>query len=203
MTAATRDAWTDAHVAATQAQLAGDLAALRRRLLLRRTLGLILGAAAVLGGSFLVNRLIDPNIDGLWSVGLGVLWPSLVLMGLAFVLVIVGAARTSGAARPFVAPEAFLTASNRAWLRTHVAEGQPVPEERRAVVADAARRMVTEGRFIPTYVGLTLLYVAVVLGGGSLGSLVLFIALSVWMLVSIVRGAMWSRRARRWLVRNA
>jgi hypothetical protein len=202
VTTTVRDPWSDAWVVATQPFLGGDLVGVRRRLLLRRALGLVLGGAGVLGASFLINRLIDPDLDGLWSTGLGVLWPSLVVAGLAFVLVIVGAARTSGAARPFVAPDAFLTAPDRTWLRTQVAEGRPVPEERRAVVADAARRMVVEGRFIPTYLGLTMLYVAMILGGGSLGSLVLFSALSAWMLVLVVRGAVWSGRARRWLAQN-
>ena len=199
MTAATRDAWTDAHVAATQAQLVGDLAAVRRTLFLHRALGLTVAVAALLAAFFLVNRLIDPDLDGLWSVSLHVLWGSFGLMGLGLVLVIVGAVRTAGAARPFVPPDAFLRPTDRAWLRAQVAEGRPVPEARRAVVADAARRMVVEGRYVPTYLGLTVLYVGMIVSGASLGSLVMFSGLVAWMLVRIVRGAVWSARGRRWL----
>ncbi|GAA3568516.1 hypothetical protein GCM10022197_25940 [Microlunatus spumicola] len=203
MTAVARDAWADARAVAMKQLLVGDLAARRRRLFLRRALGFCLGGAAVLGTFFLINPLLDPDLDGLWSVSLPVLWGSFALMGVALVLVIVGAVRTAGAARPFVTPDAFLSASDRSWLRSQVAEGRPVPEERRAVVADAARQMMVEGRYVPTYLGLTLLYVGLIVSGASLGSLVLFVGLITWMLVRIVRGTVRARGARRWLAQNA
>ena len=198
----TRDTWSDAHVAATQELLEGDIAAVRRRLRVQSALGLVLAGVVLLGAFYLIEFVIDPDKHELWAVSLQALHASLGLMGLGFVLVIVGAIRTSGAGRPFVGPDAFLTRTDRAWLRTQIAEGRPVPDERREVVADSARLMVVEGRYIPTYLGFVVLYIGMLVGGPSLASLVVSSVLIVWMLVRVVRGTVWSRRARRWLAQN-
>ncbi|HEY0240185.1 MAG TPA: hypothetical protein VGC37_16230 [Friedmanniella sp.] len=199
----TRDAWADAHQAATADVLDDDLAAVRRRLWLRRALVLVLVLAALLAAFWLIGFVIDPDdVSDVWPTPLPPRWVTFSLMALAMVLVIAGGIRSIGSSQPFVAPDAFLSRTDRAWLRTQVAGGRPVPEERRAVVAQAARAMLAEGRRFPTNLGLVVLYLAIIVGGSSFGTLVTFSALIVVMLVRTVRGAVWSRRARRWLAQH-
>lgn len=203
MSTITRDPWSDAHQIATKKEVDRGLAAVRRRLWLRRALRLTLGIAVLLGVFWTIDFVLDPDADEVWDLRLRTLYATFGLMGLGLVLMIVGAVRTSGAARPFVASDAFLSRADRTWLRRQITEGRSVPEDRRAVVADAARGMVVEGRSVATYLGLAVLYLGMILGGMRWGSLIMFSVLVVWMLVRAVRGVVWSRRARRWLAWNA
>lgn len=153
MSTLARDPWADAHQVATAKDLDAEVTAVRRRLWARRAGGLALGVAALTAAYFLINRLIDPDAPELWRVS--ALWPGFSLMGLGVVLTFVGAARTSGASRPFVGPDAFLSRADRTWLHTQIAENRPVSVERHAVAAATARGMVAEGRYLPGYLGLT------------------------------------------------
>ncbi|GAB2591216.1 hypothetical protein [Microlunatus antarcticus] len=199
----TRDPWADAHRIAAKDELDPELAAVRRRLRVRRALGLALGLAVLLGVVWTVDFILDPDGDEVWDLRLRTLYATFGLMGLGLVLMIIGAVRTSGAARPFVASDAFLSRGDRTWLRRQVTEGRSVLEDRRAVVTDAAQAMVVEGRYVPTYLGLTVLYLGMILGGMRWGSLIMFSAVVAWMLVRAVRAVVRSRRARRWLALNA
>lgn len=196
-----RDPWSDAHQAATAETLDAEVSAVRRRLWVRRAAGLVLGAAAVGAAFFLLDDLLDPDAR-LWRFS--ALWPSRSLLGVGAVLMAVGVVRSSvGGSSSFVDPDDFLTRGDRTWLRTHIAKNGPVPAERRAVVADAAHRMVMEGRRLPLYLGFVVLYVDLIALAGTPSSVIACSALVAWMLVLTVRGAVWSRRARRWLARNA
>jgi hypothetical protein len=196
-----RDPWSDAYQAATAENLDAEVSAVRRRLRVRRTAGLLLSVAAFSAAYILLDHLFDPDAPELWRVS--ALWPSRSLIGLGCVLMVVGAVRTSGANRPFVGPDDFLSRADRTWLRTQIAENRPVAAERHAVVTAAARRMVVEGRYLPGYLGLTALYVGFVVGAPILSLLVMFSGLTVWVWVRAARGAIWSRRARRWRAQHS
>jgi hypothetical protein len=201
MTTLVRDSWSDAHQVATAENLDAEVSAVRRRLWVRRAAGLVLAIGAFAVAYTLLDHLIDPDTPDLWPVS--ALWPSYSLMGLSLVLMAVGAVRTSGAHRPFVGPEAFLPRVDRTWLRTQVAENQSVAPERHTVVTAAARRMVAEGRYLPGYLGLTALYVGVIVGSPSPSTLLTFSALTVLAWARAGHEALWSHRARRWLAQSS
>jgi len=196
-----RDTWTDAHQAATAATLDEHVSLVRRKLWIRRAAGFVLGAAAFVAVYQVLTRWIDSDARDLWEIR--VLWPGYTLMGLGLALIVVGAARTSGRPRPFVGPDAFLSRTDRRWLRTQIAENRPVPGERHAVVAAAARRLVVEGRYLPTYLGWTVMYVGMIMGGPIPSTVVTFSAFIMWLWARAVRDALWGRRARRWLAEHA
>jgi hypothetical protein len=200
MTTLVRDPWSDAHQVATAKDLDAEVSAARRRVRVRRVAGLVLAVGAFAVAYMLLDHLIDPAAPDLWPVS--ALWPSYSLMGLGLVLTVVGAVRTSGTDRPFVGPEAFLPRVDRIWLRTQVAENQPVAAERHTVVTAAARRMVAEGRYLPGYLGLTALYVGVIVGSPSPSTLLTFSALTVLACARAGHEALWAHRARRWLAGN-
>ena len=195
-----RDAWSDAHQAATAKNLDAEVSAVRRRLWARRAAGLVLGAAAVGAAFFLLDHLLDPDAR-LWRFSGR--WPSRSLLGLGAALTAVGLVRSSsGGSSSFVDPAGFLTRRDRTWLRTQIAESRPVAAERRAVVADTARRMVVEGRRLPLYLGFVVLYVDLVVLLATPAPTIALSATAAWMLVLTVRGAVWAHRARRWLAQQ-
>ncbi|GAB2591211.1 hypothetical protein [Microlunatus antarcticus] len=199
MTTITRDPWADAGAVATQTVLDDELAAVRRRVGLRHALVTALELGAVVAASALVNHLVDPRSDPLWTVPRQTMHAASGLEGVGFVLVFVGLARRGGAGRRFIDATNFLPRSERRWLRTQITEQRPVPEERRVVVADTARRMVAEGRFTPGYLGWLLISVGTIIDGPAPASLVLFSALALVVSVHGVRELVCGRRARRWL----
>lgn len=204
MTTTVRDPWTDAHRAATQVVLDPDVAAVRRRIWFRRAGGLAVLCAALLAAFLVADLLVEPSGgDDLWSLPVHALWAAEGLVVAGIVLVIAVNVRSGGRVQPLVTPAAFLPRADRAWLRRQIAEDRGVAEPRRTVVTDAARRMVVEGSQALRYLGLVLIWVGLVAVSGS-GTLL--VALSVAIVVGLTRAvlaAVWSRRARRWLARNA
>ncbi len=203
MTTTVRDPWEDARLVATQDVLDPEVARVHRGVWLRRagTLALTTGVLAV--AVILATTRVESTYENLWRVSLDELRAGFGLAGVGLVLMVVGAIRTTGARRRFVGPDALLPRSDRAWLRTQVAEDRHVPDERRTVVTDAARRMVVEGRGIPTDVGLALLYVGLSVANPSPTMLVVFAGLTVFVIVRAVRSAVWSHRGKRWLAQHA
>lgn len=185
---------------ATQEVLDDDVARVRRRIWVRRALGVVLGCLAVGACIFVVDLLAGSNTYDLVPAQLHPLWAIYSLLGLAFLLVIVGGARSSGTS--FVGADDLLSRTDRAWLRTQITRANPVPDERRAVVSDAARRMIAEGGSIPKYVGLGVMFAVSIINVPTAASLVTFSALLAWTLAQVAQAAVWSRRARRWLAQN-
>ncbi|MGI3782183.1 MAG: hypothetical protein ACRYG2_15585 [Janthinobacterium lividum] len=202
MTVLTRDAWADATMVATQEVVDDDVAAVRRRLRLRHALVLVLELVAVLAALALVDHFIDPSSDALWAVPRRTRYSGSYLVGVAAALMIIGTVRRGGSGRRFLDPADFLTRADRSWLRTQIAEQRAVPQERRAVVSDTARRMVGEGRYTPAYLGWILLCVGTTVSAPLPGPLITFSALVVLTSVRGVRDLVRSRRARRWLALN-
>ncbi len=200
----TRDAWSDAHVAATQEFLEGDLVAVRRRIWLRGALRIVLGIAVVGTAVSLLDRVVDPFTDDLWSQPASVSHAGLGLAVVGFVVLILGNVRASasGVKRPFVGPDDFLSRADRTWLRAQVAEDRPVPDERHAVAAAVARRMVAESLFPQPDLGLALFFIGMGVASASAGIAVPFAVFAVWVLVRMVRAAIWGHRARRWLAQH-
>jgi hypothetical protein len=196
-----RDPWADAYQVATAKNLDAAVTAVRRRLWVRRTAGLVLAAAAIGAACFVLFELLDPDAR-LWPYYAR--WPSRRLLGLGLALTAVGVVWSSlGGSGSFVDPADFLPRGDRTWLRTQIAENRPVTAERRAVATAAARRMVVERRRLPLYVGFVVVYGNFVVLDGTPSSVILFSAAATWMLWLAVRGAVWAHRARRWLARNA
>lgn len=200
VTTMVRDAWSDAHQAATAKDLDAEVSAFRRRLWVRRAAGIALAAAAIGVACFVLFELLDPDVR-LWPYYAG--WPSRSLLWVGVALTMVGVVWSSlGGSGSFIDPADFLTRGDRTWLRTQIAENRPVAAERRAVVTDTARRMVVEGRRLLQYVGFVVVYGNFVVLDATPSSVVLLSAAGTWMLWLAVRGAVWAHRARRWLARN-
>ena len=203
MPATTRATWSAAYQVATAEDLDAEVSAVRRTLRVRRALGLVLSLVALLVPFTVVQHLVDPDLDELWTVPRQVLRGGYGLVGVGFALTIIGNVRTTGAGRTFVEPVDLLSRTGRAWLRAQVREGRLVPVERRAVVGDAAHRMLLVSRYTPTYLGQALLFVGGIILLPFPTLLIAFPALAVWSLVRVVRRLVWSSRARRWLALNA
>lgn len=206
MTVITRDAWSDAHQAATAEVLGRDVATVRRRIWLRRALGIVLGAGILGAGLMVLDLVVDDSfVEPLWAVPAAVRHAGLGLAVAGLVLMLVGNARASsqGVSRPFVGPDDFLSRADRAWLRVQIAEGRPVPAERHAVVTAAARQMVGEALFPSPDLGLALLFVGMIIGSPYVGTVAPFSVFTACVLLRALRAAVWARRAQRWLALNA
>lgn len=205
MTAVVRDAWSDAHAAATQAVLDRDAAAVHRRVWVKRAVTLVVGLLVLLGAYAVLDAALGHSTDTLWDPSLHVIWAGFGLAGVGLLLMVAGSLRVAGLwkDRTFVGPDAFLSRADRRWVRARIAGVDAVPDERRDVVAAVARRMIAESRYGPGYGGLICLYVGMLVAAPMPTLVVGFAALTAWSLVRIVRNAVWARRARRWLAANA
>lgn len=200
MSTMVRDPWADARQAATEEVLDPDVAAVRRRLRQRWAARLVLGLALVVLVVLGIGRLIGRSLDdvGLPSADVGVAWG---LFGLSVVLLVVGLVRTTGGgtADTVVTPADYLDRTGRRWLRRAVADGTPVPDERREVVLDAARRAARATARLPQQLAW------IVMLGGLLAIapqgplLVLFPLALVYQVAVAVQEQVRARQARRWL----
>ena len=132
MSTLVRDPWSDARRAATQEVLDADVAALRRRLWLRRLAAIVIGCLAVGLGPLLAVRWTgsDSETGGQPLAG-GSPWFGLGIVVLGFLLMLVASVRSAHAgagSNAFVTPDAFLTRG-----------GQAIIEQVRACRAPLAR----------------------------------------------------------------
>lgn len=202
MSTTVRDPWADARQAATDQVLDPEVTATRRRLRLRWAVRLVLGFAALAVVFLGLQRLVGQSLDDVRWLPSGSPWLGATLAGLGFVVMVVGGSRsTSGNA--VVTPEDYLDRAGRRWVRAAIAEGSPVPAERRDVVLDTARRAAGDADRLLPQVGWILLVVGLLVMGPNGPLLVLFPALLVWQVVEAVRQQRRVRQARRWLARNA
>ena len=141
MTTTAPDPWADAWQVATEQVLDRRLVAVRRRIWFREAMVLVAGCA-VLAVGLLWLRPPTPASQPLWTAS-----PLLVhggvgscVVGVALMLVANVRSSTKGLDRSLVGPDAHLPRSERAWVRQQVAQGRPVPAERRRVVIALARR---------------------------------------------------------------
>lgn len=201
MTTTAPDPWADAWQVASEGALGPRLAAVRRRIWFREAALAVVGGAVLLAATYGLTLWLTPDFDPLWRVPLPVVWAGFGLGGVGLVLMLVASVRASVKRldRSLVGPDAYLPASERAWVREQIRRGRRVPAERRLVVIALAQRMRAEGVQALSYAGLVCLYVGLGVALPLLMTMVAFAGLAVWMAVRIVRALVWSGRARRWL----
>ena len=202
MSTMVRDPWADARQAATEKVLDPDVAAVRRRLRQRWAARLLLACAMIVVVVVGLQVLVGRNLDGVRWLPAGSTGIGLGLSGLGIVLMLVNATR-SAYDEHVVTPDDYLDRASRRWLRTTIAEGAPVPPERRAVVLDTARRTADDAGQLLRQAGWVLLMVGLLVMGPNGPLLLLFPALVVWQVVTAAQGQVHARQARRWLTRHA
>lgn len=197
-----RDPWADARQAATEKVLDPDVAAVRRRLRQRWAARLLLGSAMIVVVFVGLQVLVGRSLDGLHWLPPGSTGIGLGLSGLGIVLMLVSATRPAYEEH-VVTPDDYLDRAGRRWLRTTIAEGSPVPPERRDVVLDTARRTADDAGQLLRQVGWILLMFGLLVMGPNGPLLLLFPPLLVWQVITAVRDQLRARQAHRWLARHA
>ena len=198
MSTTVRDPWADARQAATEDVLDPDVTTLRRRLRQRWAARLLVETGLLVVAFFGLERLVGRSLDEVSWIPSGSLGLGSGLAGLGIVVMLVGGIRsTSGNA--VVTPEDYLDRTGRRWVRKTIADGAPVPVERRDVVLDTARRAAGDADRLLPQAGWILLVLGLLVMGPNGPLLVLFPALLVWQVVTVVRQQRRARQARRWL----